>query len=304
MFWFLIIASVVGLMVSSLAANKNPGNVVVVVLPLILLAGWFIGSLVERGAEELGSAGGRRAFVWGELPILAFALVLVSLIYLQAVSFFQSNQFSPGVEFLHKLISPNAAPDALGPAAIVIGILTLILIAFVALLAVGTVGKSRAATLSAVAVALVLTFSGVRSLWLANYSRSATVDELLVGQQTSSQVHDLVADLERESQFHASDPHVISLHVDQDVGPVVRWYLRIFPNQIQDRPQNNQSVQAIVTRADAPAPQGSWISQRYRTEMQWLPQDLGGANLWKWLLFRTGGVESWQQVRLWLPQPQ
>jgi hypothetical protein len=239
------------------------------------------------------------------VPLLALTSALVALVYLQLVSLLQQIRFSPNIEALRQLISPSSAPGAFEAGALVLGLVTLILAAFIITLAIGSIGAARAANLGAMVLALLLALSGVRALWLANFSDSGTVHELIAGEQTSLQARDLVGDLEWESQWHANDPHAISVRADASLGPVLHWYLRSFKNlQWVRQPQADANVQALVTTADAPAPAGVWVDQRYRLEMDWQPQDLAGVNLFKWLLFRDGGVEDWNYVRLWAPKPE
>jgi hypothetical protein len=85
----------------------------------------------------------------------------------------------------------------------------------------------------------------------------------------------------------------------------VRWYLRAFKNvQWVRQPQADANAGALLTTAEAPAPAGVWIDQRYRLQMDWQPQGLTSDMLWKWLVFREGGVQNWQYLKLWTPKPQ
>ncbi len=295
--------TIVALLVYSISGRKDPANAVVIAIPLTILAGWFLGNLLERAGEDIGNAGGVRSFIWGELPILVMALVLVSVTFLQLASFFQQNRFSPGIQSFYELVA-RGAPGP-GAAAIVLGVICLVVVLFIALLAVGSLGGTRAANLGAIAVAILLLLLGVRALWLANFSGQDTTHELLSPDQSSLQVRDLVRDLEQASQWRANDPHVMSVRVEGELGAVVQWNLRRFVNVSTGQPTKvSGEAQALLTDADAPAPAGNWESQRYRVTMNWQPQRLAGAELWKWLLFRQGGSENWQQVKLWVPKPQ
>ncbi len=298
-------ALIVGLIVYSLAGVKSTPNVVVLVVPLAILAGWFMGSQLERGSEDLAKVGGWRAAILGELPLLALALALTALIYLQLASLLQQSRFSPNVESLRQLLSLGSAPGAIETGALVLALVTLVLAVFIIVLAVGSIGTSRAANLGAFFLALLLALWGVRATWLSNFSGSDTVHELIAGEQTLLQARDLVSDLEWESEWRANDPHTLTVRADASLGPVAHWYLRSFKNlKWGQQPQATGEVEALVTTADAPAPSGVWVDQRYRLSMNWQPENLAGMSLLKWLLFRDGGVENWKYVRLWIPKPE
>jgi uncharacterized protein (TIGR03663 family) len=308
---FLGITAIVGFVFYSVAGVKDPANVVVLVIPLMLLAGWFIGSLVERGVEEISRGqGGLSTIVWGELPIIVLALIFASLLYLQFVTFFQQNHFSPGVQALYNLFSANAPEGSLTGATIVLAGLTVIVLLVVGGLSVLAIGASRTTNLAAIIVALLLTLSTVRTVWLLNFSGNDTTHELVSPAQTSLQVRDLVRDIENESQWRANEPHVIQVRADVALDVVVRWYLREFPNLkyveglatrgVTDLSKDDPRVVLTTTST---APPGEWVSQHYRVELEWQPQNLRGADLMKWLLFRAGGVEEWQSVTLWATPP-
>lgn len=296
---------VMGLTLYSLGGVKSNANVVVLVIPLTLLGGWFIGSQLERGIQELAKAGGWRAAVLGELPIFALSLALTALIYLQLASLLQQSRFSPNVESLRQLLSPGSAPGATETGVLLLAVVALVLAVFVVGLAVGSIGAARAANLGALLVTLVLALWGVRAMWLANFSNSDTVDELIAGEQTSLQARDLVSDLEWESEWRANDPHTLAVRAEASLNPVVHWYLRSFKDlHWVQQAQGTGGVEALVTTADAPPPAGVWVDQRYRLTMNWQPADLEVVNLLKWLLFRDGGVEDWSYVKLWVPKPE
>ncbi len=316
------VLTVVGLIVYSLAGVKFAGDMVVLVIPLALLAGWFIGNLLERGFEELERQGGSRVAVWGELPILVMAIAFPAFIYLNLASLLDHNTLFPILEAFRQLlaavISP-AAPTALEPAVMSLVFFSLVIVVLLVLLSLGSIGGARTANLAAVVVALLLALSGVRATWLANYSSADTVHELIAGDQTSLQARDFLHDLEWESEWRAGDPHVIATRADPALGPVVRWYLRAFPNmQWISQPQANVPApaagtnqaqtdlvpQAFVTTADAHAPTGNWVSELYRVQLDWQLTETSRTQLFQWLLFRTGGVEAWQSVKLWVPKPE
>ena len=274
------------------------------VVPLAFLAGWLIGNLVERSIQDVAQAGGWRAAFTGELPILTIALVLIALIYVELVEFLEQNRFSANIEPLRQLFSRGQTSGDFVTAIIVLSLLTLAVGVFLTLLAIALVGSTRAANVGSLVVVLLLGLSGMHALSLANFSDSSTVAELIAGEQTSLQARDLVHDLEWLSEWREVDPHILPVRADESLGPIVRWYLRGFKNvQWMRLPKAEALGEVLLTTEDYPAPTGSWIDQRYSIQMDWQPEDLTGEALWKWLVFRNGGSENWQYVKLWAPTP-
>ncbi len=301
---FLACAAVVGLIIYSVAGDKFPGNVVIIVAPMAILAGWFVGSLLERAFEELAREGNWRSLLWGELPLGLMGLLIAPLVYVQLVMFLQGSRFSQGIEAFHQLIAPNS-PSAFEPAALLLGAMVFSVAAMLTLLSIGSIGATRTANLAAVVVMILLGISGIRALWLANYFDADTVHEFLAEDQTALEVRDLVSDLEWQSEWRANDQHAINVSADVTLGPVVQWYLRNFPDvKWVTQPTAGSDVQALVTADTDPAPTGNWISQRYDIQLSWQLTETTRADLFKWLIFRDGGTETWQSVKLWVPAPQ
>lgn len=296
---------VVDAVLYSLSSDKSPSNSVVLVVPLAVLAGWLIANLLERSLSDIEKSGGWRVAAFGELPILVMAMAFAALVYLQLVTLMQQNRFSPNVDALRQLLPASSGAGEFTTALIILGLFTLFFGAFLVLLAIGTIGPARAANLGSLVLVLILGISGVRALWLANFSGLDTVDESIAGLQTSLQAKDLVSDLEWLSEWREIDRHILPVIADENLGPVLKWYLRGFKNvRWISHPEASAIGEALLTSADAPAPAGAWIDQKYRLQMEWRPQSLGGNSLWKWLIFRDGGVEDWQYVKLWAPSPE
>lgn len=289
----------------SLSGDKSPENIVVLAVPLAVLAGWLIGALVERFIQDIQDVVGWRAAALGELPVFAMGIALIALVYVQLVTLLQSSRFSPNLEALRELVSAAQNPGEFATALILLGIFTIALGSLIFLLAIVTLGSTRAANLASLFIVLLLAISGVRALWLANFTTAQPLNELLAGPQTSLQARDLAQDLEWLSEWRDSDPHVLPIQADENLGPVAHWYLRGFKNvQWVRQPQAVPVAEAVLTAADAPAPIGAWIDQRYRLETRWTPAHLTGDLFWKWLVFRDGGDQAWQYVKLWAPKPE
>ncbi|MGB8644519.1 MAG: hypothetical protein WCF84_04730 [Anaerolineae bacterium] len=301
---FMAALALTSLIVYSVAGVKTTADMVVIAVPLALLAGWFLGHLIERSLREMERGGGLRTALWGELPILLVALLFAAFFYLQFVMFLTGNRFGPLLDPILRLVSPGGTASSIEVALGMLAVGGLVIAAFLIAAAIGSVGSARTANLAAMVVGILLFAAGIRALWLSNYWLPGTVHELIADQQTSLQARDLLQDLMWQSEWRGSDQHIIAGHGDPSAGPVVRWYLREFPNLHWDQLSAAEQVQALVTPAQAPAPAGAWISQHYDIQMNWSLQNASRTDLFKWLIFREGGTETWQSVQLWVHPPQ
>lgn len=297
----LSVVSLATFILYSLAGNKSPSVTVAVALPLILLAGWFIGNLFERAVEDIRATGGWRSLWAGEIPVFAMLIFLATFVYLQFVMFLQQTRLLPLFDALFKLFNLNAQDVSFAAAVVTLGIITLVLLGVFIGLSLMLVGVARTTTLMAFTILLLIAFGMLRGLWLLNFSETEPVRELLVSAQTPKQMRDLARDLEFNSQWQYGDPHVLKVAADNDLGATGRWYLRDFSNLVWT--QNLAGVsdaEAVITSASSPPP-GDWRGQRYRIQVEWTPANFAGLDLWKWFMFRQGSGETWQTTMLWLP---
>jgi hypothetical protein len=303
--WLLALVSLFSFLFYSLAGNKSPAVVAAVALPLMLLAGWFIGNLLERARGDIDLTGGWSSIKAGEIPVFVMLMVLAALVYLQVGTFFQQTRFSPALDELYKLLNVNAAEGSLAAAAITLAIISVLLLGVLIGLSILLVGVARTTTLLAFAIMLILALGMLRATWLLNFSDAEPSRELVSPVQTPLQVRDLVQDVEFFSQARKGDSHVIQIAADPELGAVGRWYLRVFPNLTwTSKLDTLVDAGAIITPSDTPPP-GNWMGQRYRVRLDWDPATLEGIALWKWFVFRQGGGEKWQTTMLWLPtEPQ
>ncbi len=284
----------------SLAGNKSPAVTDAVALPLMLLAGWFIGNLLERAVDDIRASGGLRSMLSGEIPVFGMLMILTALVYLQVVTFLQQTRFSPALDQLYRLVSGDAESSFLF-AAVTLGIITILLLGVFIGLSVMLVGVARTTSLMAFTILLLLALGMLRGLWLVNFSETGLARELISSAQTPTPMRDLVRDLQFNSQWQYGDPHVIRIAADSELGAVGRWYLREFPNLVWTNNLSSASdADAVITSASSPPP-GDWRGQRYRINVTWTPANLAGLDLWKWYTFRQGGDEMWQTTVLWLP---
>lgn len=285
----------------AIAGNKNPSGVIPVAVPLALLAGWFIGNLLERARDDIEMTGGWSTTVSGEIPVLVMLLVLAALIYLQSASFLQQSRFSPALDALYQVLTVASAEASLTAAAITLAIISVLLLGVFIGLSILLVGAARTTTLCAFAVLIILALGMVRATWLLNFSNFEPLRELAAPNQTPLQMRDLVRDLEFYSEARYGDAHIIQTAATPELGAVGRWYLRAFPNlDWTNDLAAMENAQVILTTLPTPPP-GDWMGQAFRVNTTWEPTNLDGIALWKWFMMREGGNESAQTIMMWLP---
>lgn len=284
-----------------LIESAAPGTVVAVALPMMMLAGWFIGNLLERARDDIEAGGGWSSMLAGEIPVLVMLLILAALIYLQAATFTQNSNFSTALNQLYTALGGTAGTASLTTAAATLAIISLVLLGVFVGLSILLVGVARTTTLLAIAILIVLGLGTLRASWQLNYSTLEPVRELVATEQTPQQIRDLVRDLEFMSSAREGDPHIMFLAVDPVLGASARWYLRDFVNFAwADQPAAIDNAGAIVTTALSP-PTGDWMGQRYEVSTTWEPSDMEGIALWRWFMFREGGRDFPQSVMAWFP---
>lgn len=284
--WF-----VVGFIVYSIGADKNPARVVVLVVPLALSAGWYIAKWIEQFVP----ATALEILLVQELPIYALACALAGFLYLVLAEFATRGSF----------IAADVIANATGlknSAGLIILLLILIAIAAVAFLTVTTIGWARGRD---VGIAIALTLFGLWTLRQAltlNFSDQLNPREFLVARAPSPGIRDLVNDLQDTSRWRANDAYTIHVTADESLGAVIAWNLRDFRNLKFSAHPIAQETQALLLPPNAPAPAAGWMSQRY-----WLETSRTAApnpSLLRWLLFRDVGEIGFNSVVLWIPQPQ
>jgi uncharacterized protein (TIGR03663 family) len=285
----------------SLGGDKTPSNLLAVSLPLLLLAGWFVGNLLERARADIEVTGGFRSTLSGEVPIFLILLLLTALIYLQTGAFLQQMRFSPTFDGFYRLLNANTAEASMTAAFLTLALITLFLLAVFVGLSLVLVGAARTMTLLALVVFAVLALGMLRATALLNFSAGETRREIVAPTQTPQSMRTLVGDLEWYSEARLGDTHVMRIVAGETLGAVGRWYLRDFPNiQWTSQIEKATDAQAVVSPANTPPP-GNWMGQRYRVQADWQLGNAGGIDLWKWFLFRQGGADTYQTTMMWLP---
>lgn len=290
-----------GFLFYTLVETTSPDAVVVIALPLAMLAGWFIGNLLERARDDIAANGGARSMLSGEIPVFVMLVVLAVLVYLQVATFTQNTNFSPALNQLYQALGGTPGDGSLTVAVVTLALISFLLLGVFIGLSVLLVGVARTTTLLAVTILLLLALGMLRATWLLNYSPQEPLRELLAPTQTPEQYRDLVRDLEFMSSAREGDPHILFLAVDPALGATARWYLRNFVNFAwANEPAAIDNAGAIVTTALGP-PTGDWMGQRYQVNTTWEPGDPDGMAMWRWFMFREGGRVVPQTIMMWFP---
>ncbi|MCL4395236.1 MAG: glycosyltransferase family 39 protein [Chloroflexi bacterium] len=294
--------TVVAFILYSIGEDKSPARDVVIVVPLALIAGWYIGDLWTRLVDALAAApGARQVLVTQEAPIYVLACALAAYLYLVFAEF----ALRGGVGIADVLagnlgMGPEAAA---GFDVAIMGGLVVVSIAAIAFLGLTMLGSERTGYLAVALVITLLSAWTFRQSILLNYTLAPDVRDWLVPAAGAANRRDLVADIEDASRWRANDSHTIDIVVADSLRAKLGWDLRNFRNAAYaGRPAVGKDTQAVLLAPDAPAPAANWISQRYQIEQQ----SVAGARpgLLRWLLFRDVGTVETVDVVLWLPPPQ
>jgi uncharacterized protein (TIGR03663 family) len=295
--WF-----IVGIILYSIGSDKTPSRVVALMVPLALIAGWFVGGWITRLTEELGDVPDARAIlVAQEGPVLAFTCLLAVFIYF-VLAEYATRGTVLAADLLAALFGGGRGSAGAAFNGAVLTALIAVAVAAVAFLAVTTVGWGRARNIAISALLILGTAWTFRQMVLVSFSQTLNSREWLVSRATSPNVRDLVSDLEDVSRWRANDSYTISVLADDNLGPVVRWNLRGFRNvRYEARPAMSQGIQALILPAGAPVNSDKLMSQYYRlqTSQSAAPQQ----NLLRWLIFRDSGNLDFSDAVLWIQQP-
>mgnify|MGYP005853404859 CR=1 FL=1 len=276
---FLGLWVVVALALAAVSGGRDAEPVALALLPLSLLSAGAISWLVVH----LRPAQWR--WVGGCLAILS---LVVGFWWLQLARY--------------ATMDPQAVQPSEAIAVTVLALVTPLLLAGVALVSWFWIG--RAETTWALAI-LGLGLAGcllLRNSINTNFFYARDPREPLVAAPSSIDLKDMTVFLEDWSLRRALDEHELSVVVDDDLGPLVTWYLREFKAlRTVPSPLADAKAGALVAldEPSQPAPAG-YIGQRYRLRTS-LPTPLGGRRALAWWLLRAGeGAVQAEMCRLWV----
>jgi uncharacterized protein (TIGR03663 family) len=275
---FLLYWTVAAAVIYTLVGQKAPGNVLLLVLPLALLASLWIGRFWDQWAQ---------ATAWGaEGLFLAFSLPVVVYFALQLAGYASSGQ----AVYLY-----------LALAALIV-LPTLIALCWMWL------DRGPALRCGGITLLLVLVMLTVGLSVGLNYRRAADPREPMVTEATLPGVVGLVTTLERISSHQEGDPHIIAVTVEEATGPILAWHLRNFGNtRFVERLSPSIEAPVVITPAEEEEPTlgGSYVGQRFALQATWNPQGLTRTELVRWLLYRKAPtLVNSRDVVLWVKREQ
>jgi uncharacterized protein (TIGR03663 family) len=273
---FLTYWSAVAFLVYAVASGREPGDVLLIVLPLALLAGAFIGRLLDELAAKA-------SWMWEGL-FVALACPVVVHLSLELGGYASRG----GRDYLFL---------ALAATFILIGLLVLYWVSF---------GSEPTLRAGGLLLLLTLTFLTVSISCNLNYRRGSDPREIIVDSPTSHGLFDLLKTLEVVSSRKSGDPRTIAVTVHQGAGPALAWYLRDFDN-VEFVAQLSPSVDTPVVIAPAeeqePTLGAQYSGQDFVLASSWKPQGLSGPALMRWLFYRRAPTPvQTDNVILWVKQ--
>lgn len=300
--------TVAAAVIYALAGQKSPGNVLLLVLPLTLLASLLLG----RFWDQLAQATALRAQPEGLCPVLSKACpeprrrVEGLGTKPQDEAWGAEGLFAaislPVVVFLAIQLAGYASTGQ-------ILYLYMALVAFVILPSLAALcwmwlGQGPALRCVGIILLLVLALLTVSLSVGLNYHRAVDPREPMVAEATPPGVVDLVTTLERVSSHQEGDPHTIAITVEEATGPVLAWHLRDFGNaRFVEQSSPSIETPVVITPAEEEEPTlgGSYVGQRFALQATWNPQGLTWPERVRWLLYRGAPtpVKS-RDVVLWV----
>lgn len=275
---FFLYWTVAAAVIYALAGQKAPGNILLLVLPLALLAGLVLGRFWEQSAQT--------GNWWAEGLFVAFFMAAVVYLAIQLAGYASSGQ---AAHLFYMALAP-----------LLLSVLTALCWTWL-----GVEPTLRCGKITLFLVLALLTVS--LSLGL-NYHRAADPREPMVVEATSPGVRDLVTTLERISSHQDGDPHTIAVTVEEATGPVLAWHLRDFRNtRFVEKLSPAIETPVVITQAEEEEPTlgGSYMGQDFAVQATWNPQGLTRTERLRWLLYREAPtpVRS-RNVVLWVKQQE
>ncbi len=272
---FLAYWSAAAFLIYLVAGGRGPGDVLLIVLPLALLAGAFIGRLFDELVGRVSWA--------PEGLFVAVACAIAVHLGLQLGGYASR-------------ASRNYLSLALVAGFILIGLLVLCWFSF---------GREPTLRTGGLVLLLVLTTLTVSTSCYLNYQRSSDPREIMVTSPTSRELFDLVETVEMLSS-REGDSRAIAMTVHQEAGPALAWYLRDFED-VEFVAQLSPSIDTPVVIAPAdeqePTLGANYSGQDFALASSWKLQGLSGPSLMDWLFYRQAPtLVQTDHLVLWVKQ--
>jgi uncharacterized protein (TIGR03663 family) len=273
---FLAYWTMVVFLIYLVAGGRGPGDVLLIVLPLALLAGEFIGRLLDDLV-------GRVSWMPEGLFVAVACAIVVHL----------GLQLGAHVAFGRR----DYLWLALAAGFVLIGLFVLCWISF---------GREPTLRAGALVLLLVLTILTVGTSCYLNYRRDSDPREIMVASPTSRDLFDLVQTVEMVSSRETGDPRTIAVTVHQGAGPALAWYLRDFGDvQFVDQlgPLINTPVVIAPAEEQEPTLGADYSGQDSALTSSWKLQSLSGSDLLEWLFYRRAPTPvQTDNLVLWVKQ--
>jgi len=273
---FLLYWTVAAMVIYALAGQKAPGDILLLLLPLILLAGLVSGRFWEQSVQT--------GTWWAEGLFVASFMVAVVYFAIQLAGYASSGQ---AAHLFYMALTP-------------------LLLSVLTALCWTWLGEEPTVRCGGITLLLTLTLLTVSSSMGLNYHRAADPREPMVVEATSPGVRDLVTTLERISSHQDGDPHTIAVTVEEATGPVLAWHLRDFRNvRFVEKLSPAIETPVVITLAEEKEPTlgGSYVGQDFTVQATWNPQGLTRTERLRWLLYREAPTPvNSRKVVLWVKQ--
>jgi uncharacterized protein (TIGR03663 family) len=273
---FLAYWSAMAFLIYLVAGGRGPGDVLLIVLPLALLAGVFIGRLLDELVAKVS---------W--LPEGLFAVMACAIVVHLGL---QLGGYASRASRNYLLL-------ALAAGFVLIGLLVLCWISF---------GREPTLRAGGLVLLLTLTLLTVSTSCYLNYRRDSDPREIMVASPTSRAVFDLVETVETVSSRKSGDRRTIAVTVHQGAGPALGWYLRDFDKvKFVDRLIPSVDTPVVIAPAEEQEPTlgANYSGQDFVLTSSWKPQGLSGSDLLEWLFYRQARTPlQTDNVILWVKQ--
>jgi hypothetical protein len=277
-----------------LAGHRPPGNLILVVVPLALLAG--------QGTERAWRWVSRHE-LWPAAGLFAVtALGLLVFFYLQLG--FYSHARATNLLRVADLTLYTRSTHLI--------LVSVSLLLLIALCAGVWLWRGRGIVLAGgwLTVLIVLGLLSVQVMWGLNFFRANDPRELMIARATDPDVRELVLQLKALSLERAGDENKLPIAVDATTGPVVEWYLRAFKDQsvVEGLSEPPDTLAAVTLIMDAPPIGESFRGKGFALQTEWdfprpEPGDWAGwgQKLVSWLLYTDGDQPTvTEEAILWV----
>jgi hypothetical protein len=271
-----------GVLLDALRPGRSTGEVLLTLWPATLLAGLALGKL----AEMIGQQGD-----WKREGVVVAACWTVFAFGYTVFTIYTHNYGA--------LWQPLTA----------IGMLIVLLLAFWQWH--GAAVALRGAALAGVtALALFHVAGSVR----LNYTPLADASQPLVRTSAGEGLRDLVAVLQFVSARKVNDPYLVEILASRDVGPVVEWQLRAFPNvrwvrKVEQLPVERGSVdtpsrfpEVVLTPQGTLLTDEPYAGQDFVVRSSRQPVSMSASAFIRWYLLREPEPQQLEKVVLWVKQ--